>query len=242
MRRTLRRSCAACARSKHSCDLRTPRCSRCIKRKAQYNYANQPWTTPTVSNRELPRLSNTIGSFNPFDSYPQTRLPREHIQRLIHSCMYFAYSPPNICYHQSNKLESRLPNSKIKSSVHQKIAFQYYPLDLSSTSNPFLVSWWPLALGDPALFHISLQTACLDDELLAQKGFQASEILMADSVVLLRHKVENVSSAIQDGTMNSVITLAAIEVSVNIFLPLGLTQIAIPATRMYSGPGFWSEY
>jgi hypothetical protein len=62
------------------------------------------------------------------------------------------------------------------------------------------------------LFHVSLQTACLDEELLAQKGFHASEMLMADSVALLRHKVDNATLAVQDGTLNSVITLAAIEV------------------------------
>ncbi|KAJ5553489.1 hypothetical protein N7494_002867 [Penicillium frequentans] len=122
----------------------------------------------------------TFGSLDPFDSYPQTRFPREQVQRLIYGFLH-------------------------------KIAFQYYPLDMSTTSNPFLISWWPLALGDPALFHVSLQTACLDEELLAQKGFQSSELLMADSVALLRRKVENMSLAVQDGTMNSVITLAAIE-------------------------------
>ena len=74
------------------------------------------------------------------------------------------------------------------------------------------MSWWPLALGDPALFHVSLQTACLDEELLAQRGFAASEILMADSVALLRRKVADPTLALQDGTMNSVITLATIEV------------------------------
>lgn len=79
-------------------------------------------------------------------------------------------------------------------------------------SNPFLVSWWPLALGDPALFHVSLQTACLDEELLAQKGFQTSEALMADSLALLRRKVQDTCLAVQDGTINSVITLASIEV------------------------------
>jgi hypothetical protein len=63
------------------------------------------------------------------------------------------------------------------------------------------------------LFHVSLQTACLDEELWAQKGFQTSELLMADSVALLRRKVEDTSLAVQDGTLNSVITLAAIEVS-----------------------------
>jgi hypothetical protein len=68
-------------------------------------------------------------------------------------------------------------------------------------------------LGDPALFHVSLQTACLDEELMAQRGFQASEMLMADSVSLLRRKIQDVSLAVQDGTMNSVITLATIEVS-----------------------------
>lgn len=74
------------------------------------------------------------------------------------------------------------------------------------------MSWWPIALGDPALFHVSLQTACLDEELLARKGFHTSELLMADSVALLRRKVEDTSLAVQDGTLNSVITLATIEV------------------------------
>ena len=59
---------------------------------------------------------------------------------------------------------------------------------------------------------MSLQTASLDEEMLAQKGFQTSELLMADSVALLRRKVADISLAVQDGTMNSVITLAAIEV------------------------------
>lgn len=36
---------------------------------------------------------------------------------------------------------------------------------------------------------------------------------MADSVALLRRKIEDLSLAVQDGTINSVITLAAIEVS-----------------------------
>ncbi|KAE8319812.1 hypothetical protein BDV41DRAFT_570739 [Aspergillus transmontanensis] len=192
MRQTLRRSCTACAKSKHSCDLRTPRCSRCVKRDVQCNYANEPLTAlPAApgwgdggSSRPL-EGSGTLtayrfGSLDPFDSYPQTRLPRERVQRLIYSFIH-------------------------------KIAFQYYPLDLNPTTNPFLISWWPLALGDPALFHVSLQTACLDEELLAQKGFQTSELLMADSVSLLRRKVQDTSLAVQDGTMNSVITLAAIE-------------------------------
>ncbi|KXH50759.1 hypothetical protein CSIM01_01608 [Colletotrichum simmondsii] len=202
MRQTLRRSCAACAKSKHSCDLRTPRCSRCVKRKVLCAYANEPLTAAPAATGSAPGGSATsspgppldgsgaltsyrFGSLDPFDSYPQTRLPREQVQRLIHSFLH-------------------------------KIAFEYYPLDLNATSNPFLVSWWPLALGDPALFHVSLQTACLDEELLAQKGFQSSEILMADSVALLRRKVQDDSMAIQDGTMNSVITLAAIENDVGI--------------------------
>ncbi|CEJ55079.1 hypothetical protein PMG11_01356 [Penicillium brasilianum] len=192
MRQTLRRSCSACARSKLSCDLRTPHCSRCIKRKVLCVYANQPWTVQSASSgteggkaveslEPYGALSTyQFGSIDPFDSYPQTRLPREHVRRLIHNFLH-------------------------------KIAFQYYPLDLNETSNPFLISWWPLALGDPALFHVSLQTACLDEELMAQRGFQASEMLMADSVSLLRRKIQDLSLAVQDGTMNSVITLAAIE-------------------------------
>lgn len=97
-------------------------------------------------------------------------------------------------------------------AVLHKIAFEYYPLDLDPASNPFLLCWWPLALGDPALFHVSLQTACLDEELSAQRGFRTSQLLMADSVALLRQKVDDVSLAVQDGTLNSVITLAAIDV------------------------------
>ncbi|CDM36466.1 Zn(2)-C6 fungal-type DNA-binding domain [Penicillium roqueforti FM164] len=192
MRQSLRRSCDACAKSKSSCDLRTPRCSRCVKRQVECAYANEPSTGPATSGWQNGTSTSALdgsgtltnyrfGSLDPFDSYPQTRLPREHVQRLIYSFLH-------------------------------KIAFQYYPLDLNATSNPFLISWWPLALGDPALFHVSLQTACLDEELLAQKGFQTSELLMADSVALLRRKVEYMSLAVQDGTMNSVITLATIEV------------------------------
>ncbi|KAK0390584.1 hypothetical protein NLU13_0088 [Sarocladium strictum] len=78
-------------------------------------------------------------------------------------------------------------------------------------TNPFVVSWWPKALADPALFHVSLQTASLDEELRAQKGFPISETLMADSVSLLRRKIEEPSLAFQDETLNAVVTLAAIE-------------------------------
>jgi hypothetical protein len=95
-----------------------------------------------------------------------------------------------------------------------KIAFQYYPLDLNPSSNPFVTSWWPLALTDPALFHVTLQTASLDDELHARKGFPHSELLMKDSVSLLRHKIQDQSLAFQDATMNAVVTLAAIEVTI----------------------------
>ncbi|KAJ3550272.1 hypothetical protein NM208_g61 [Fusarium decemcellulare] len=78
-------------------------------------------------------------------------------------------------------------------------------------SNPFIVSWWPLALADPALFHVSIQTASLDEELRSQKGFPVSELLMMDSVSLVRQKVENSVLAYQDDTLNAVVTLAAIE-------------------------------
>jgi hypothetical protein len=93
-----------------------------------------------------------------------------------------------------------------------KIAFQYYPLDLNPASNPFITSWWPLALTDPALFQVTLQTASWDDEFHARNGFPDSELLMKDSVSLLRHKVQHQTLAFQDATMNAVVTLAAIEV------------------------------
>lgn len=79
-------------------------------------------------------------------------------------------------------------------------------------SNPFIVSWWPLALADQALFHVSIQTASLDEERRAQRGFPISELLMADSVSLVRKKIGSSLLAIQDETLNSVVTLAAIEV------------------------------
>ncbi|KAH6993665.1 hypothetical protein EDB82DRAFT_475425 [Fusarium venenatum] len=78
-------------------------------------------------------------------------------------------------------------------------------------SNPFIVSWWPLALADPALFHVSIQTASLDEERRAERGFPVSELLMADSVSLIRNKIGSGLLAIQDETLNSVVTLAAIE-------------------------------
>ncbi|KAF7555152.1 hypothetical protein G7Z17_g2349 [Cylindrodendrum hubeiense] len=211
MRTTLRRSCDACAKAKHGCDLRTPRCSRCIKRKTSCVYTNEPLTsssspessgnntpavrddeqlasltlrerriTPEISESSAWVMNTTDASFDPFDSYPPTRLPRVHVQRLIYHFL-------------------------------SSIAFQYYPLDLNMESNPFVVSWWPLCLADPALFHVSLQTASLDEELRAQKGFPLSDLLMMDSVTLVRRKIEDSSEAFHDETLNSVVTLAAIE-------------------------------
>jgi hypothetical protein len=139
-----------------------------------------------------------IQSFDPFDSYPRTRLPRAQVQQLIQHCEF----------------DRQLRNHDDKSLtdlVLSTIAFQYYPLDLNAASNPFVVSWWPLALSDPALFHVSLQTASLDVELRARKGFAISDVLMADSVSLVRLKIENPLIAAQDETLDSVVTLAAIE-------------------------------
>ncbi|KAK2595459.1 hypothetical protein QQS21_006799 [Conoideocrella luteorostrata] len=205
---TLRRSCDSCARAKHRCDLQVPRCSRCLRRKVACVYANQPSSalrdfsdittvapydhgmsdthtsttlTATTESAVPIRLFETVdASLDPFDSYPTTKIPRTHVQRLI--------------YHFLNS-----------------VAFQYYPLDMNKQSNPFIVTWWPLALHDPALFHVSLQTASLDIELHAQKGFPISTILMVDSVAHVRRKIEESPSCIEDQTMNAVVTLAAIE-------------------------------
>jgi hypothetical protein len=60
MRMTLRRSCAACAKAKHSCDLQTPKCSRCMKRNASCIYANEPVTASVAqggNNGDLLKLS-----------------------------------------------------------------------------------------------------------------------------------------------------------------------------------------
>lgn len=82
---------------------------------------------------------------------------------------------------------------------------------MDANSNPFVVSWFPQALADPALFHVSLQTASLDLELRAQNGFKNSDILMADSVSLVRSKIRDPKFAASDETLSSVVTLAAIE-------------------------------
>jgi hypothetical protein len=68
-----------------------------------------------------------------------------------------------------------------------------------------------MALADPALFHVSLQTASLDLELRAQQGFSNSETLMVDSVALVRQKIEHPILAFRDETLDAVVTLAAIE-------------------------------
>jgi len=104
MRRTLRRSCDRCAKAKASCDLRVP-CTRCLKRKAtDCVYANEPLTSTlagpntTVYSRNavnhgsiaLPsavhQSTMVSNSFDPFDSYPQTRLPRAYVQQLMQHC------------------------------------------------------------------------------------------------------------------------------------------------------------
>lgn len=144
MRASLRRSCDGCAKAKHACDLRTPRCSRCVKRQAKCVYANQPLTlsssasvtpspsldtpaqpsepatspattsstvtagswspvskpedelslvvtssqvTPTYADDSIMLPKSANASLDPFDSYPPTRLPRTHAQRLIYHCM-----------------------------------------------------------------------------------------------------------------------------------------------------------
>jgi hypothetical protein len=113
---TLRRSCAACAKAKLGCDLRTPRCTRCCKRNSRCMYANEPLNSrvapaengsPTddasqmvairlpLPNRNrgddssrVTKLPTSVGAgtFDPFDSYPQTTLPRMQVQSLIYHC------------------------------------------------------------------------------------------------------------------------------------------------------------
>ena len=119
---TLRRSCNACAKAKHACDLRTPRCYRCTKRNLTCSYANQPSAAQTSTmgrtvfgthskpdqHDSLTQISTTLGrrtdtrairltsvdaSFDPFDSYPETRLSRPHAQRLIYHCKRLSIHP-----------------------------------------------------------------------------------------------------------------------------------------------------
>lgn len=125
MRRTLRRSCDACARAKHKCDLHTPRCSRCTSRQLQCDYANEPVSAldspkpsaaPGQTSRScLSTMSVTIGSssFDPFDSYPSTSLPRARVQGLIVHCTLLRY--PSNYWHMNWYSQScpRLPSSII---------------------------------------------------------------------------------------------------------------------------------
>jgi len=99
MRRTLRRSCAACAKAKHKCDLQTPQCTRCTERKYNCIYANQPLAPVVVRRPDPPEMSLAIspGSIDPFDTYPVVGLPRARVQMLIRHCktsMWYLF-----CYH-----------------------------------------------------------------------------------------------------------------------------------------------
>ena len=105
MRQTLRRSCTACAKYKHSCDLGTPRCSRCIKRRVECHYANAPLTAPLTPVRGPPSIDASFAALDPFDSYPVTRLPRKHVQRLIYNC-----GCATSTYHQVLSIDSRSPS------------------------------------------------------------------------------------------------------------------------------------
>jgi hypothetical protein len=108
MRKTLRRSCDTCSKSKLRCDLRTPKCSRCSKKAITCVYANEPLssllTEDTVTSfsgsllrskslevealtpPKISHLNPGIQSFDPFDTCPRTRLPQAQVQQLIQHC------------------------------------------------------------------------------------------------------------------------------------------------------------
>ena len=77
MRMTLRRSCAACAKAKHSCDLQTPKCSRCVKRNFLCIYANEPLTASAAqggNNGGLPTASRNTPTHVPLVSISRSPL------------------------------------------------------------------------------------------------------------------------------------------------------------------------
>ncbi|KAJ6287484.1 hypothetical protein J3E71DRAFT_358324 [Bipolaris maydis] len=170
-------------------------------------YVNEPLSLPWTEQNAVPNSTN-YGSDTPMRNtqlvHSHSSLPKPTIDRPLD---HFGPLP-----------RTRLPRARVLELIHHwvcivlsNIAFQYYPLDLETWSNPFVVSWWPLALNDPALFHVSLQTASLDLDLKAQNGVENSELLMADSIALVRRRVEDQSLACRDETIDSVVTLAAIE-------------------------------
>lgn len=71
-------------------------------------YANQPLTAVSAEPKQeittpqgpasesVSLITNPFGALDPFDAYPQTRLPRVHVQRLIHGCKL---DHPLIVYH-----------------------------------------------------------------------------------------------------------------------------------------------
>jgi hypothetical protein len=114
MSKTLRRSCAACAKAKHRCDLQTPQCTRCVKRNCNCTYANEPLTSRNsadddsqiklqIGHRSKPytapalfdgatgnvhAMSFEVHLFDPFDSYPAVSLPRLRVQAFMQHCKY----------------------------------------------------------------------------------------------------------------------------------------------------------
>jgi hypothetical protein len=140
-------------------------------------------------------LSMIIGarSFDPLDSYPVTGLPRIRVQRLMQRCMSFF---------RRLTFSSFVKDCLSVLSIGPKSRFE--------SICEVMVSSGSLR---PTLIHCLSSVCSLDDELQAGKGFPRSEILMRDSLTLVRHKIQDSSLAFQDATMVAVIALAILEVT-----------------------------
>ncbi|TVY89827.1 hypothetical protein LAWI1_G005890 [Lachnellula willkommii] len=149
MRATLRRSCNACAKAKHRCDLRTPHCSRCVKKKFNCIYANEPLTSSPDRNESPP--SETSG--NGWSAV---------VNGSEVSAMTFRDGPT------TPKISNTSVGLLNPGNVYLDPFDSYPPTRL------------PRATAQRLIHH-------------------------------LRRKIENSSLAFQDETMNSVVTLAAIE-------------------------------
>ena len=107
MSKTLRRSCSACANAKSRCDLRTPHCSRCVGRKILCHYANEPLSASLGSHH----LFCQFGSVDPFESYPEVKLGKEHVQRLIYRCTHVSVSTKPHLHVLTTQFFTKLPSN-----------------------------------------------------------------------------------------------------------------------------------
>ena len=86
-------------------------------------------------------------------------------------------------------------------------------LEQDPAINPITSYWFPWILTDPVLFHATLlKRSRFLDKARGQAESPNSRYLMAESIRLLRERVQDKNIEVADETIAAVVNLAAIEV------------------------------